>query len=500
MSEIRLQVRNITKHFGINRALNNVSFDIKKGSVHALIGENGSGKSTLTNMLTGIYQLESGTFTLDGENIHAKNQVDANNHGISIIVQELGTLSGLSVAENIFLGHEERFITCGFRNTKRMNDEANRLLKEYGFDHIKANVLVDEYNFEDRKLIEIVKATYFKPKIVVIDETTTALSQEGREELYKHMKRIKEEGNTVIFISHDLPEILDKADTITVLRDGDYIDTVQSKDVTEDDLKKLMVGREVTGDYYRNDYGTPISDEVVLSVKNVTVPKLIHDVSFDLHKGEILGFGGLSESGMHEIGKAIFGASFDREGEVVLANGTHINDIPTAIKNSIAYTSKDRDNESAVMNQSIKDNIALPSLDNLTIGKTKLLSLSKIKDFALKFAKEMSVKMVNTDQFVSELSGGNKQKVVLSRWIGKGSDIVVLDSPTRGIDIKVKQDIYQLMDRMRKEGKSIIMISEELMELIGMCDRIIIMKDGAIKGELPRSKELNENSLISMMV
>ena len=261
-----------------------------------------------------------------------------------------------------------------------------------------------------------------------------------------------------------------------------------------------MVGREVTGDYYRNDYGTPISDEVVLSVKNVTVPKLIHDVSFDLHKGEILGFGGLSESGMHEIGKAIFGASFDREGEVVLANGTHINDIPTAIKNSIAYTSKDRDNESAVMNQSIKDNIALPSLDNLTIGKTKLLSLSKIKDFALKFAKEMSVKMVNTDQFVSELSGGNKQKVVLSRWIGKGSDIVVLDSPTRGIDIKVKQDIYQLMDRMRKEGKSIIMISEELMELIGMCDRIIIMKDGAIKGELPRSKELNENSLISMMV
>ena len=451
-------------------------------------------------MLTGIYQLESGTFTLDGENIHAKNQVDANNHGISIIVQELGTLSGLSVAENIFLGHEERFITCGFRNTKRMNDEANRLLKEYGFDHIKANVLVDEYNFEDRKLIEIVKATYFKPKIVVIDETTTALSQEGREELYKHMKRSKEEGNTVIFISHDLPEILDKADTITVLRDGDYIDTVQSKDVTEDDLKKLMVGREVTGDYYRNDYGTPISDEVVLSVKNVTVPKLIHDVSFDLHKGEILGFGGLSESGMHEIGKAIFGASFDREGEVVLANGTHINDIPTAIKNSIAYTSKDRDNESAVMNQSIKDNIALPSLDNLTIGKTKLLSLSKIKDFALKFAKEMSVKMVNTDQFVSELSGGNKQKVVLSRWIGKGSDIVVLDSPTRGIDIKVKQDIYQLMDRMRKEGKSIIMISEELMELIGMCDRIIIMKDGAIKGELPRSKELNENSLISMMV
>lgn len=203
---------------------------------------------------------------------------------------------------------------------------------------------------------------------------------------------------------------------------------------------------------------------------------------------------------MHEIGKAIFGASFDREGSVTLADGTAINDIPTAIKNSIAYTSKDRDNESIVINQSIRDNIALPSLNKLTVGKTKFISWSKIKEFAQKFAKEMSVKMQNTDQFVSELSGGNKQKVVLARWIGKGSDLVVLDSPTRGIDIKVKQDIYQLMDEMRKQGKSIIMISEELMELIGMCDRIIIMKDGALNGETLRSKDLNEHSLISMMV
>lgn len=500
MSDIRLEVKNVTKHFGINRALNNISFNINKGEVHALIGENGSGKSTLTNMLTGIYQLESGKFILDGQNIHPKNQVMANNQGVSIIVQELGTLSGLTVAENIFLGHEERFIHFGIRNTVAMNNEANRLLKDYGFTHIKAQELVDNYNFEDRKLIEIVKATYFKPKILVIDETTTALSQEGREELYKHMNRIREEGNTVIFISHDLPEILDKSDTITVLRDGEYITTVKSKDVNEDDLKKLMVGREVTGKYYRSDYGQKVSDEVVLSVKNVTVKGKIHDVSFDLHKGEILGFGGLSESGMHEIGKAIFGASYDREGEVVLADGTHINDIPTAIANSIAYTSKDRDNESVVLNQSIEDNIALPSLDDLTVGKTRFLSFSKIKEFAKKFAKEMSVKMVNTQQFVSELSGGNKQKVVLARWIGKNSNIVVLDSPTRGIDIKVKQDIYQLMDKMRQEGKSIIMISEELMELIGMCDRIIILKDGALKGELARSEDLDENSLISMMV
>ena len=499
MSEVRLQIQNLCKTFGITKAVQNVSFDINKGEVHALIGENGSGKSTLTNMLTGIYTIDSGHFILDGKEIHPKNQVEANDEGVSIIVQELGTLSGLTVAENIFLGHEKRFVKYGIKNTGAMNREAQSLLDKYGFGRIKASDMVDEYNFEDRKLVEIVKATYFKPKVVVIDETTTALSQEGREELYKQMNRIRDEGDTIIFISHDLPEVLRMSDSITCLRDGVYIDTVRSADIDEEGLKKLMVGREVTGDYYRADYDEQVSDEVVLSVRNVTVPGQIEDISFDLHKGEILGFGGLSESGMHEIGKACFGASFDRTGSVALADGTHINSIPSAIRHSMAYTSKDRDNESVVMNQSIKDNICLPSLNSLTVGPG-FLSSGKMKKFANTYAAEMSVKMVDTDQFVSDLSGGNKQKVVLARWIGKDSDILVLDSPTRGIDIKVKQDIYQLMDRMRKNGKSIIMISEELMELIGLCDRILIMKDGRINGELHRSRDLDENSLIARMV
>ena len=499
MSEIRLQVKNVCKSFGITKALQDVSFNVNKGEVHALIGENGSGKSTLTNSLTGIYQKDSGTFILDGKAIAPKNQVEANLEGVSIIVQELGTLDGLTVAENIFLGHEDMFVKMGIKNTNAMNRRANELLKQYGFERIKASDMIENYNFEDRKLVEIVKATYFGPKIVVIDETTTALSQEGREELYKHMNRIREEGNTVIFISHDLPEILRLSDTITILRDGVYIDTVKSKDIDEEGLKKLMVGREVTGDYYRADYGEKVSDEVVMSVRNVTVPGSIYDVSFDLHKGEILGFGGLSESGMHEVGKACFGASFDREGSVTLADGTAINDIPTAIHHSIAYTSKDRDNESIVMNQSIGDNICLPSLDELA-NNMHVLSDRKLKEFSNKYAKEMSTKMVSVDQFVSDLSGGNKQKVVLARWVGKDSDILVLDSPTRGIDIKVKQDIYQLMDRMRKSGKSIILISEELMELIGMSDRIIIMKDGRMSNELLRDPDMDENSLIASMV
>ena len=499
MSEVRLQIQHLSKTFGITKAVQDVSFTINKGEIHALIGENGSGKSTLTNMLTGIYSIDSGHFILDGKEIHPKNQVAANDEGVSIIVQELGTLSGLTVAENIFLGHEDRFVHMGIKNTNAMNREAQKLLDDYGFGRIKAGDMVDDYNFEDRKLVEIVKATYFKPKIVVVDETTTALSQEGREELYKVMKRIRGEGGTIIFISHDLEEVLRLSDTITILRDGVYIDTVAASQVSEEDLKRLMVGREVTGNYYRADYGEAVSKEVVLSVKDVTVPGQIEHVSFDLHKGEILGFGGLSESGMHEVGKACFGASFDRTGSVTLADGTPVNSIPAAISHSIAYTSKDRDNESVVMNQSIGDNICLPSLDALrSVGC--FLSGKKMKNFANKYAKEMSVKMVNTDQFVSDLSGGNKQKVVLARWIGKDSDILVLDSPTRGIDIKVKQDIYQLMDQMRKEGKSIIMISEELMELIGMCDRILIMKDGKISGELERNQDLDENSLIEKMV
>ena len=218
MSEVRLQVKHVSKNFGITKALKDVSFNINKGEVHALIGENGSGKSTMTNMLTGIYTLESGQFILDGKEVHPKNQVEANEEGISIIVQELGTLSGLTVAENIFLGHEDQFVHLGIKNTAAMNKKANELLQSYGFDKIKAGDMIDDYNFEDRKLVEIVKATYFNPKIVVVDETTTALSQEGREELYKQMNRVRDNGNTVIFISHDLPEILDKSDFFPFFR------------------------------------------------------------------------------------------------------------------------------------------------------------------------------------------------------------------------------------------------------------------------------------------
>ena len=478
MGEILLRAENIDKHFGITHALDNVSFTFNKGEIHALIGENGSGKSTLTSCLTGIYQKDSGKFILEGKEITATNQVEANHQGVAIIVQEIGTLSGLTVAENIFLGNEDQFTKYGI--------------------YIDATKVIDDYNFEDRKLVEIVKSTYFNPKVLVVDETTTALGQKGREELFKVMHKVRDTGNCVIFISHDLEEVIEQSDNISVLRDGVKIGSITKEEATPDRLKALMVGREIGDSYYRTDYGEKVSDEVVLSAKNVTVKGQIENLNLDLHKGEILGIGGLSECGMHEVGKALFGASYFRQGSVTLGDGTPINSIPDAIKHSIAYASKDRDNESLVINDTIGDNICLPSLEDLkTHG---FLRAKTMNEFANKFAKQMSTKMTGVDQFVSALSGGNKQKVVLARWVGKDSDLIILDSPTRGIDVKVKADIYAMMNDMRKRGKSIIMISEEIMELLGMADRILIMKDGKINGEFLRSPDLKDTDLIDNMI
>lgn len=498
MSEQFLVAQDVDKSFGITHAVNHVSLSVDQGEIRGLIGENGSGKSTFCSLLCGIYGMDGGRFLLQGRELKIHNQVEANNQGISIIVQEMGTLAGLTVAENIFLGHEDRFIRLGIKQTAAMNREAQKLLDAYGFSHINATLMIDNFHFEDRKLIEIVKATYFKPQITIIDETTMALSQHGREELYKLMEATKRDGRTVIFISHDLIEVLQHTDTISVLRDGALIDTIKSAKATEDDLKKLMVGRELNKQYYRTDYAAAAAGEVLLSARGISVPGQIEDISFDLHRGEILGFGGLSECGMHELGKAVFGASYDRQGTVTLSDGTQIQSVPDAIGHSVAYASKDRDIESIIINSSIRDNIILPSADDL--AEHKILRKKKLDAFARENAQNMSVKMTSIDQYVADLSGGNKQKVVLARWLGKASDILVLDSPTRGIDVNVKADIYALMNSLRLQGKAIIMISEELQELLGMCDRILILKNGKINAEFGRSRELNEEDIIVKML
>ncbi len=494
--DVMLRAVGIDRRFGPTHAVDHVSLDFHKGEIHALIGENGSGKSTFTNMLTGIIPIGEGSFELDGERIAPKNQVDANHHGAAVIVQEQGTLDGLTVAENMFLGDEGQFMKGGIKNAAAMLKRAQELLDDYGLSHIRAADPIEHYAFEDRKLVEIVKSTWFKPKVLVVDETTTALSQNGRHKLFDIVNSIRDDGRTVIFISHDMTEVLAMSDTISILRDGEFVKTVSARDVTEDDLKTLMVGRRVSAHYYREDYGESLASDVALSMRNVSVPGELEDVSLDLHRGEILGIGGLSECGMHEVGKALFGASYDRSGEVTLADGTPVDGIDTAIDHSIAYASKDRDNESLLIADTIQDNITLPSLRKMGLP----LLGTRQRAFAERYAREMSVKMVDVSQFVSALSGGNRQKVVLARWLGAESDVLLLDSPTRGIDIKVKADIYDLLDQMRREGKAILVISEEIMELIGMCDRILVMRDHRVAGELARSKDMTEQDLISLMV
>ncbi|MGD1815673.1 MAG: sugar ABC transporter ATP-binding protein [Pleomorphochaeta sp.] len=498
MNEIVLKSVNLNKYFGITHAVNDVSLSFEKGEIHGLIGENGSGKSTFCSMLSGIYPITSGAFFLEDNEINVKCLVDANNLGISIIVQEIGTLPGLTVAENLFLGEEDKFMKGPIKNTKKMNQAAQKLLNSYGYKNIKASTMIDHYSFEDRKIVEIIKAVYFTPKILIVDETTTALSQSGRDDLFKIMKDLKKKGTTVIFISHDLVEVIDHCDRVSCLRDGQLVGTVKSSEVDADDLKRMMVGRDLSGKYYRTDYDNKLSDEVVLTVENVSVKGEINNINLQLHRGEILGIGGLSECGMHELGKAIFGASYSRKGHVYLSDGTQIKSISQAIKKNIAYSSKDRDNESIVVADTIKSNIVLPSIN--TLANNGILNDKTLNEFAQKYADLMSVKMVSIDQDVVELSGGNKQKVVLARWLGKDSDILILDSPTRGIDVKVKANIYNLMYDLKEAGKSIIMISEELPELIGMSDRIIIMKNGELSGSFLRSEKLTEEDIIEKMI
>ena len=499
MKEVVLRSENVNKHFGITHAVKDVTLEFYRGEIHGLIGENGSGKSTYCSMLSGIHSITSGRFLLEEEELNIKSLVEANLHGISIVVQEMGTLSGLTVAENIFLGREDKFMHGFIKDTALMNKETQQLLDSYGLKRINASTVIDNYSFEDRKLIEIVKATYFEPLVVTIDETTTALSQNGREELFAIINRLKESNKTVIFISHDLSEVLAHTDRISVLRDGELVTTVNSNEVDADDLKRLMVGRELDKRYYRTDYDGRVSEEVVLKVTDLCVPDEFEHISFELHKGEILGVGGLSECGMHELGKAIFGGSYDRTGIVQLPQkNAYINTIPEAIRHGIAYTSKDRDNESVVLANTIGDNITLPSLDLL--ANKRVLRKKKLQAFAQEHADRMSVRMTGIKQYVFDLSGGNKQKVVLARWLGRNSDILIFDSPTRGIDVKVKADIYALMSELKEQGKSIIMISEEILELIGMSDRILIMKNGQINGSFMRNEALGEEDLIAKMV
>ena len=494
-----LDVRGIYKSYGSTRALIDVSMSIQEGEVHGLIGENGSGKSTLSAVIAGIHQCDSGKMFLQGKSYSVKNSIDAAQKGVCIVMQEQGTFLQTTVAENIFIGFESLFKKRGAMQNKKMQVAAAEILEYTGISHIKPHVLCSTLSFEERKLVEIARTMYFNPKLLIIDETTTALTKSGRSILYGLIAKLREEGKSVLLISHDIDEVMEQCNRITVLRDGNKIQTLEKKEFSPKTIKRLMVGRDMNDKYYRTDYEeTSYRDEdVVLSVQNVTTD-MLKDVSLEVHRGEILGIGGLTECGMHELGKVMFGAVKPHKGSIVSSGNRIIKDPNTATRNAISYISKDRDKESLMTAASIFDNICLPSLTRLR--RKGFITNRSMKKFAVTWCKKLSVKMANVEQYVNQLSGGNKQKVVVAKWLGFNCDVFIMDCPTRGIDVGVKASIYELMEKLRTEGKAIVMISEELPELIGMCDNVVIIKDGTISGTFKRNKKLNEHMLIDYMI
>lgn len=502
--EIIVEVNHMKKCFGPTIALNDVSITIRRGEILGLIGENGSGKSTVTSIVSGMQKANEGEMLYKGEKWDPHSMIEALEKGIGMIVQESGTVPGITVAENIFLGETDSFKSFGKNKKwgvvkrKEMLKEAQKALDDIGASHIQAGMMTAMLDMQDRKLVEIAKVMIKQPEVLVVDETTTALSQKGRDIIYHIMNKMKEENKAVVFISHDMDEIMNVCDTLTVLRDGKIIVTFDRSEFDEELIKTSMIGREMEGDYYRGDYDGSCEEEVVMEIKDGNLGDQLIDFNLQLHKGEILGVGGLSDCGMHTLGKVLFGAEKLKSGKVTI-HGETFKDEADAMKRKVGYVAKDRDTESLCLNASIKDNISVAGMEEFAVGKFLILP-SMEKRYVKKQIEKLSIKCASMEQFISALSGGNKQKVVFGKWIGRGSDILILDCPTRGVDIGVKQSMYQLMYQMKKQGKSIVIISEEMTELIGMSDRLVVMKDGAIGKEFHRSPELSEQDVIQYMI
>lgn len=503
---ILLRLEGITKTFGPVVALDRVDLTVRAGEIRGLIGENGSGKSTVSSIFAGMQPADSGLMLFHGKPWRPATMDEALLGGIGMIVQENGTVPGVTVAENLFLCRADDFASFrtskgkrwGFVSGAAMNRAAKEALADIGAGHIRADAITGTLDMMDRKLIEVAKIWLRRPEILVVDESTTALSQKGREIVYGLMERMKTAGKAVVFISHDLDEIMEKCDTLTVLRDGRIIRTFEKAEFDASLIRTAMIGRELQGDYYRSDFTPTHGEKVALEVRNVSVAGSLRQIDFSVREGEILGIGGLSQCGMHLLGRVLFGAVRPTEGEV-LARGVPVTSPARAMELKIGYAAKDRDTDSLCLSASIRDNIAIAGIPAFAVGGGIILP-SRERAYVRKQVDFMKIKCYSPDQPVSELSGGNKQKVVFGKWIGAGSEILILDCPTRGIDIGVKQTMYQLMTQMKREGKTVIMISEELSELIGMSDRLLILKNGAVMKEFSRSADLTDAEIIQYMI
>ncbi len=490
-SEILLRLENISKTFPGTKALKNVNLSIKKGEIHALMGENGAGKSTISNIIGGVYHPDpGGKIFLDGNEIVFNNVMDAQNAGVAFVHQETALIPSLSVADNIYVGRTPSFAKF-FVNQKKMQNDAKTILEKIGADISPADQ-VKYLNPANTQLVEIAKALSINCRLLILDEPTSSISIEESQKLFVILNDLKKQGVSILYISHRINEIFELCDRISVLRDGEIISTVDVKKTTADDVVKMMVGREMTS--YYPPKAENISDEVIFKCENLSFDPDYKDINFELHKGEILGFSGLVGAGRSEMMEAILGIRKRNSGKFWL-NGKEVEnkDFEKSIKNGFGFVNEDRKESGLFLPLTMVRNISAADLDTVSDG----LFVNKNKEIkqAEDYIKKLKIKVWGTEQICGTLSGGNQQKVMVAKWLATQPRVIIMDEPTKGIDVGTKKEIHDLLRSLANQGIGVIVISSELPEIIGVCDRVIIVYEHRIVNEVT-GKDINENEIM----
>lgn len=486
----KLEMNNITKSFAGVRALVDVTFKVKAGEVHALIGENGAGKSTLMKILSGAYKKDAGEILIDGKPVKISDPKDAKNLGIAVIYQEFMLAPDLTVAENIYIDE----LSGGklVINWKQLKTKAKAQLERLGFDNIDPGARVGNLSIASQQVVEICKSLTRNAKVLVLDEPTAVLTFAEIEKLFDVINKLKNEGTSIIYISHRLEEVFRLSDNITVLKDGSNVDTVPTKSIDKDKLINMMVGRDLTQLFPKRE--VKIGEEV-LRVDNLNAGKCVKNVSFNVHAGEVLGFSGLVGAGRTETMRAIFGIDKKESGEIIYFGHKKDFKNPTdSIKNGFGFLPEDRKKQGLLLEQSIRINTTIASLHKFT-NAFGIISHKKERKYVTELLRSIATKYSSTEDFANSLSGGNQQKIALGKWVAADCKCIVFDEPTRGVDIGAKIEIYKLINTLAENGVAIILISSEMLEIIGMCDRVLVMRQGCIAGELEKEK-IEENNLI----
>jgi len=488
LSEAALEMKNIHKKFPGVYALKNADLRVEKGEVHALLGENGAGKSTLIKVLGGIYQPDEGEIYIDGQKVRMNNVRDAQANGISIIHQELLLVPQMTVADNMFLDAAPQ--KYGYINRKQSKRDAQKALDAMGVQ-IDAGALVATLSVAQQQIVEIVKAVRLQSKIIVMDEPTSSLSDTEIQMLFEIVENLKQNGTAIIFISHKLEELFAITDRITIMRDGEVVKTVETKKTGNEELIALMVGRALDNYYVRDDFP---KGEIILKVENLNQAGVLRNVSFELRKGEILGFAGLVGAGRTELMNAIFGITQMDSGNIYLeGKRVHIKNPLSAMRAGIALVPEDRKLQGLILKNSVGFNMTITILREFMKG----ICVNKKKEYELmdKYQQLLRIKTPSYEQKAGNLSGGNQQKIVISKWLAVNPSVLILDEPTRGIDVGAKAEIYAIMNNLTRNGMSIIMISSEMPEVMGMSDRICVMSEGRLTGIVDKHEFSQERIL-----